>query len=74
MFTTSREAGQIVRSLREAAGLTGAELAERAGVSPRWLVNLGSWKPHLDMARVMDCLQALGYGLDVTALPDSWAE
>jgi len=72
MFTTTREAGILVRGLREDAGLTGAQLADRARVSRRWLVNLENGKPSLDMARVLDCFEALGFGLDLTPLPPEW--
>ena len=72
MFTTPREAGYLLRSLREDAGLTGSQLAEKARVSLRWLVAFENGKPNVDMFRVMDCFQALGHGFDVVSLPATW--
>jgi len=72
VFTTTREAGIVLRGLREDAGLTGAQLANKAGVSLRWLVNVENGKPNVDMLRVLDCFQALGYGFDIVELPSSW--
>lgn len=72
MFTTPRDAGIILRGLREDAGVTGAQLAEKAGVSRRWLVNLEAGKPSVDMSKVMDCFVALGFAFDLVALPPGW--
>ncbi|MCL2788576.1 MAG: helix-turn-helix domain-containing protein [Micrococcales bacterium] len=72
MFTTPREAGILLRCLREDAGMTGAQLAEKARVSLRWLVSLENGKSSVDMLRVQDCFQALGYGFDLVPLPESW--
>ena len=65
MFTTSREAGIYLRRLREDAGLSQVELAERAGVSRRWLIDFENGKPSVDMSRVLDCFAALGAGFEV---------
>jgi len=40
MFTTTREAGMLLRALREDAELSQVELARRANVSRRWLVDV----------------------------------
>ncbi|MEP9392375.1 helix-turn-helix domain-containing protein [Gordonia sp. VNQ95] len=69
MFRTPREAGIVLRSLREDAGLSQAALAERAGVSMRWLLNFENGKPSVDMSKVMDVYSALGYAFDVVADP-----
>ncbi|MGC5254974.1 helix-turn-helix domain-containing protein [Gordonia sp. DT218] len=65
MFRTPREAGIVLRHLREEAGLSQAVLAERAGVSKRWLVNFENGKPSVDMSLVMDAFAALGTAFDV---------
>jgi len=52
--------------------MTGAQLAEKARVSLRWLVSLENGKSSVDMLRVQDCFQALGYGFDLVPLPESW--
>lgn len=65
MFTTTREAGMLLRSLREDAGLSQAELARRAGVSRRWLVDVENGKPSVDMSRVLDCFAVFDAGFEV---------
>jgi HTH-type transcriptional regulator / antitoxin HipB len=65
MFTTTREAGMILRALREDAGLSQAALAEAAGVSRRWLIELENGKPSVDMSKVLDCFATLNAGLEV---------
>ncbi|WCB39039.1 helix-turn-helix domain-containing protein [Gordonia polyisoprenivorans] len=69
MFRTPREAGIVLRSLREEANLSQVVLARRAGVSTRWLLNFENGKPSVDMSKVMDVFGALGYGFDVVADP-----
>lgn len=68
MIRSSREAGLVLRGLREDAGLSRGQLAERAGVSLRWLVDVEHGKPSVDMSKVMDCFVALGFGFDVAPL------
>ncbi|WGW13275.1 helix-turn-helix domain-containing protein [Saxibacter everestensis] len=65
MFRTPRDAGMLLRRLREDAGWSQAVLAERAGVSKRWLVNFENGKPSVDMSMVMDCFAVLGAGFEV---------
>ncbi len=65
MFKTPREAGMILRQLREDAGLSQGDLAEKAHVSKRWLVNFENGKPSVDMSLVMDCFSVLGAGFEV---------
>jgi transcriptional regulator with XRE-family HTH domain len=68
MFTTTREAGLLLRDLREQAGDTQTGLAARAGVSVRWLINFEGGKPSVDMSKVADCFQVLGYAFEVVPL------
>lgn len=70
MFTTTREAGMLLRALREDAGLSQAALAERAGVSRRWLIELENGKPSVDMSKVLDCFAAVNAGFEVVALDE----
>ena len=65
MFTTPREAGMLLRQLREDAGLSRTELAGRAQVSKRWLTDFENGKPSVYMSMVMDCFAALGAGFEV---------
>lgn len=65
MFTTPREAGMLLRRLREDAGLSQSALADRAGVSRRWLIEFENGKPSVDMSKVLDCFAVFGAGFDV---------
>ncbi|MDR0284286.1 MAG: helix-turn-helix domain-containing protein [Propionibacteriaceae bacterium] len=69
MIHTPKEAGLLLRSLRQQQGLTQTQLAEKARVSPRWLINFEAGKTTVDMSLVMDCYQSLGYGMDIAPLP-----
>lgn len=64
MFTV-REAGPLVRELREEKGLTQAELAQRAGVSRTFLIDLEAGKPTVETWKFMDVFQALGYEIAI---------
>ena len=58
-----RTVGQLgfeVRRLREAAGMTQAELAELAGVSRRWLVRLEGGHVGGELGNLMRVVRALG--------------
>ncbi|WP_372696898.1 helix-turn-helix domain-containing protein [Arthrobacter sp. JSM 101049] len=63
---TTREFGMAVRRMREEAGLSREELAEKAGVSPRCLFNLEKGKPNVDFPLVLECFDALGATLQIT--------
>ena len=71
MFRTPREAGIILRNLREDAGLSQAVLAQRASVSKRWLINFENGKPSVDMSLVMDVFATLGYAFDFVVDPSA---
>lgn len=70
MFRTPREAGMLLRRLREDAGLSRDALAELSHVSKRWLINFENGKPTVDMSLVMDCFQVLGYAFELAPLPN----
>ncbi|MDN5813745.1 MAG: helix-turn-helix domain-containing protein [Arthrobacter sp.] len=63
---TTREFGMAVRRMREEAGLSQQGLADRAGVSRRWLLNLENGKPNVDFFLVLNCLDALDARLQLT--------
>lgn len=65
MLTTAREFGMAVRRLRLESQLTQEELAAKAGVSRRWLLDFENGKPTVDLSRVMDCLFALDTGVEL---------
>ena len=68
---TSEQIGTLVHSARVEKGWTQKELAEKAMVSPRWIVLLekGQNIPRLDLA--LRTLTALGLGVSVRPLPQS---
>jgi ribosome-binding protein aMBF1 (putative translation factor) len=68
MEAAPRDIGLAVRALREDAGLTRQQLADRVGVSLRWLVDFEHGKARVTLVRAMDCLRALGHGLQIVPL------
>lgn len=62
---TVREAGPLVRELREERGWTQAELARRANVSRTFVIDLESGKPTMETAKFMDVFQALGFEIAI---------
>ncbi|MGQ0544020.1 MAG: helix-turn-helix domain-containing protein [Betaproteobacteria bacterium] len=60
VWTTSVELGEAVLVARKAAGLTQAQLAQRAGVGDKFLYNLERGKGTLRVDKVMAVLAALG--------------
>lgn len=69
MFRTPREAGMLLRRLREDAGMSQGELAERAMVSRRWLINFENGKSSVDMSKVMDSFAVVGRSFNLVAVP-----
>ena len=66
-LTTPAQIGATVRSARRRKGLTQAQLAERAGVSRRWLISLEQGQSErAELGKVLDTLDALGLDLRVT--------
>jgi XRE family transcriptional regulator, aerobic/anaerobic benzoate catabolism transcriptional regulator len=54
------EVGHRVRTLREARGLTQRQLADRSGVSPRYLAQLEAGDANISVERLADVCRALG--------------
>jgi HTH-type transcriptional regulator/antitoxin HipB len=57
---TPRDLGAAIRDRRKALDLDQTELARRAGVSRRWLVDAESGKPGAALILVLQTLRALG--------------
>ncbi|MGO1320377.1 MAG: helix-turn-helix domain-containing protein [Galactobacter sp.] len=57
--------GETLRQLRRNAGLTQAQVAERAGVSRRWLINAESGRFSAEIGMYMQVLDTLGAALYV---------
>ena len=62
---TVREAGPLVRELREERGYTQAELARRARVSRTFVIDVEAGKPTVETAKFMDIFQALGFEIAI---------
>lgn len=60
VIRSAREIGQLIRSCREAKGLTQAGLASLVGVSRKWVVDAEAGKPTVEMGLVLRTLSALG--------------
>ena len=65
-----RDLAAAARGRRQDLGLNQAELAERAGVSRKWLVEFEAGKPSAELGLTMRVLDQLGLALDVTSDPD----
>ncbi|WP_426519209.1 helix-turn-helix domain-containing protein [Diaminobutyricibacter sp. McL0618] len=64
------ELGALIRDRREARGWTQEELAERAGVSRRWVNEFESGKGTAQVRLVFDALNALDVELEVNDADD----
>ena len=62
-FRTVGHLGMELKRLRQAAGLTQADLAERAGVSRRWLSQTERGHPGGEITNLMKVVRALGLSL-----------
>ncbi|GEA85078.1 hypothetical protein GCM10009774_03350 [Cellulomonas gelida] len=66
-LTTPAQIGATILSARRREGLTQAQLAERAGVSRRWLISLEQGQSErAELGKILDTLDALGLDLSVT--------
>jgi HTH-type transcriptional regulator/antitoxin HipB len=66
-LTTPQAVGEAVRAGRKEAGWSQAELAVRAGVGRRFVVDVESGHPRAELAKVLALLDAVG--VHATALP-----
>lgn len=66
-LTTPAQVGAAIRGARTRAGLTQSELAERAGVSRRWLITVEQGQgERAELAKILDTFDALGLYLVLT--------
>ena len=66
-LTTPMAVAEAVRSARADAGLSQAQLAAKAGVGRRFIVDLESGHPRAELAKVLNVLNALD--IHALALP-----
>ncbi len=52
--------GLVVREQRRGAGLSQQQLADRVGVSRRWIIQMEQGKPGVELGLVLKTLSALG--------------
>jgi y4mF family transcriptional regulator len=62
-----RDLAALVRGRRKDLGLSQAELADRAGVSRKWIYQFEAGKPTAELRLILRVLDALGLVLDVTS-------
>lgn len=71
---TPEDLGHVIRERRKGLGLDQAALAERAGVSRQWVVEVEGGKPRAEVGLVLRVLRVLGVELiaqDEPAPPDA---
>lgn len=69
-ITTLRQLATIIRSERTRAGLSQAQLAERAGVSRWWISQFESGKARAELGLMLNVLDALDLVLDISRPAD----
>lgn len=62
---TPSELGALIRDRRTKMGLDQLSLAQRAGTSRKWIVEVEGGKPRAAIGLVLRTLQALGVSLEV---------
>lgn len=65
VFVTTRDIGLAIRSRRKELGWDQARLAQAAGASRQWIVDIEQGKPRAELERVLRTLTALGLSLTV---------
>ena len=66
-LTTPPQIGAAIRSARKRAGITQAELADRAGVSRRWLITLERGQAErAELGKILDTLDTLDLTITIT--------
>lgn len=72
--TTLEEIGAIIRRTRKAHGLKQVELAGYANVGTRFLIELESGKPTIQMGKAIRVLETLGCRIQIVPPPDPGEE
>ena len=68
--TSAAQLGAVIRSARKDANLTQSQLAERAGVSRRWLLMLENGRaPGAELSKILTTLHALNLRFTVGTAP-----
>lgn len=70
LVNTPRDAGALVRQARRQAGLSQAQLAERAGVSRQWIIGFEQGKSSAELGHVLRIVAAVGLRFDAVPAPE----
>jgi HTH-type transcriptional regulator/antitoxin HipB len=65
-----RDLAAVVRGRRKDLGMNQAELAERAGVSRKWIYEFEAGKPTAEFGLLLRVLDELGLALELTPRPE----
>ena len=68
--TSTVDLGKVVREKRKKDGLTQAEVAAICGFGNRFMVDLESGKPTVQLGKALEVLNSLG--LEVHIVPRGW--
>jgi len=66
---TTRELGGVIKSRRRLLGWNQDQLADRIGVSRRWIMTIEQGKSSAEVSLVLRALNALGLVADVVQAP-----
>ena len=64
---TATDLGAFIRERRVKLGMDQSDLAENAGTSRKWIVEVEQGKPRAEIGLVLRTLKALGVSLDLAA-------
>jgi HTH-type transcriptional regulator/antitoxin HipB len=62
---TAADLGAFIRERRFTLGMDQSDLAEKAGTSRKWIVEVEQGKPRAEVGLVLRTLKALGVSLDI---------
>lgn len=62
---TAADLGALIRERRVKLGMDQSDLAEKAGTSRKWIVEVEQGKPRAEIGLVLRTLKALGVTLDI---------
>lgn len=64
---TATDLGAFIRERRVKLGMDQSELAEKAGTSRKWIVEVEQGKPRAEIGLILRTLKTLGVSLDIAA-------
>lgn len=64
---TAAELGAFIRERRTKLGMDQIALAEKAGTSRKWLVEVEQGKPRAEIGLILRTLKTLGVSIDIAA-------